>query len=413
MLRKLWDYFLLFVCAIIRRLSTAVENRTYRTNIIFNTVWEDSRLDREALKINEDDTILTISSAGCNALSLLLDNPRHIYLVDINPCQNALVELKLAAIKNLEYDAFWKMFGEGTLPGFSKKYYPKLRSDLSPEAQKFWDSKAFYFDGTGLKRSFYWRGSCGTISYIFSWYIHCVPGLNKAMKNLLEAKTLEEQQSIYFKDINNKLWSRLILNLLKTELYLSWTGVPGPQQKLLINAIGSSQMIGNWIRDQIEYICTQLPIQDNHYWRIYFDGKYSKSCCPDYLKEENFEQLKASVGKISIYTDTVTEFLQKNPNTKISTYILLDHMDWMAEKPELLAQEWNVLLKNATKDPKFLWRSAAKDAEFVLNTNVTYEGEQRELRDVLEMDVDTATRLHPLDRVHTYTSLHIATLKAN
>jgi S-adenosylmethionine-diacylglycerol 3-amino-3-carboxypropyl transferase len=314
----------------------------------------DPRIDREALKINEDDTILTISSAGCNALSLLLDDPRHIYLVDRNPCQNALVEMKIAAIKNLEYEDFWKMFGEGTLPLFSKKYYPKLRHDLSPESQKFWDSKAFYFDGTGLKRSFYWRGTCGTISWLISWYTHGA-GLNKSFNSILESKSLEEQRAIYFKEVHPKLWNRLVLNLIKSEIYLSWTGVPLPQQKLLSNTVGSTKAIGNWIKDQVEFVFTQLPFNENYFWRLYCEGKYRKQCCPDYLKEENFEKLRASVGKISVYTDTITEFLKKNPEAKISTYILLDHMDWMAEKPELLTEEWNAILKNATKDPKILW----------------------------------------------------------
>jgi len=414
MLRTLWNLFLsYFVFALIRRLSTAVENRTYKTNIIFNTVWEDPRIDSEALNFNEDDTILTISSAGCNALSMLLHNPKHIYLVDRNPCQNALVELKLAAIKNLDYENFWKMFGEGVLPGFSKKYYPKLRPDLSPESQKFWDSKAFYFDGTGLKRSFYWRGASGSISWMLSWYMHCVPGLSKSVNSLFFANSLEEQQVIYNKDISPKLWSRLILNLLKSEIYLSWMGVPVPQQKLLENTAGSSERVGQWIKDQFEIVCTKIPSRENYFWKLYFIGKYTKDCCPDYLKEENFAYLKGSIGKISIHTDTITEFLQKNRKEKVSTYILLDHMDWMAEKPELLTEEWNAILKNATKNPKFLWRSAAQDAEFVLNTKVTYKGKQTELRSVLEMDVDTATRLHVLDRVHTYTSLHIASLKAH
>jgi len=412
--RKLWELFLgLFVYPLIRRLSSAVENRTYKNNIIFNTVWEDPRIDREVLQINEDDTILTISSAGCNALALLLDNPRHIYLVDRNPCQNALVEMKLAAIKNLEYEAFWKMFGEGALPGFSKKYYPKIRPDLSPEAQKFWDSKTFYFEGTGLKRSFYWRGACGSISWLISWYLQCVPGLTKSLYSLFDAKSLEEQRAIYHKEVEPKIWSRLVVNLMKSEIYLSWSGVPIPQQKLLLNMAGTTEKVGQWIKDQFEFVCTQLPTQDNYFWRLYFEGRYIKECCPDYLKEENFAKLKASIGKISVHTDTITEFLQKNPKAKISTYILLDHMDWMAEKPELLTEEWNALLKNATKDTKFLWRSAAQDAEFVLNTKIKHKGKQTELRDVLEMDVDTATRLHVLDRVHTYTSLHIASLKAH
>eukprot|EP01123_Difflugia_compressa_P009298 TRINITY_DN303_c0_g1_i5.p1 TRINITY_DN303_c0_g1~~TRINITY_DN303_c0_g1_i5.p1 ORF type:complete len:414 (-),score=63.95 TRINITY_DN303_c0_g1_i5:82-1323(-) len=413
MLAKLWSLFMGYIVyAIIRKISSAVEKISYKNKIIFNTVWEDPRLDKEALNINSEDTILTISSGGCNALALLLENPKHIYLVDRNPCQNALVELKIAAIKNLDYDNFWKMFGEGVLPEFSTKFYPLLRQDLSPESQKYWDAKAFYFDGTGIKRSFYWRGTCGTVAWLVSWYFGLVPGLKHALRTLFNAKTVEEQKIVYENFVAPKLWNFFIRNIIKSEVYLSWTGIPLPQQKLLAGTAGSFETIGQWIMEQLEIVCTKLPIHENYFWRVYLNGRYTKDCCPDYLKMENFQKLRKSVHKITINTQTITEFLQSNPKTKISTYILLDHMDWMAEHPNLLTEEWEAIFANATKNPKFLWRSAAPDADFVLDTKVkTKKGKVATLRDLLELDEDTASRLHPLDRVHTYTSLHVATVK--
>jgi S-adenosylmethionine-diacylglycerol 3-amino-3-carboxypropyl transferase len=390
-----------------------VEFVSYKSKIIFNTVWEDPRLDKEALKINKDDVILTISSAGCNALSFLLDNPKHIYLVDRNPCQNALVELKLAAIKNLEYEAFWSMFGEGVLPNFSTQYYPKLRKDLSDESRKYWDSKSYYFDGTGVKRSFYWRGTCGTVAWLISWYISLIPGLRHAIDTLMETKNISQQRLVYEKFVAPLLWNRLLRAVIKSEVYLSWTGIPLPQQKLLASSAGSNATIGNWIKAQLDYVCTELPFHENYHWRVYISGKYTKDCCPEYLKEENFAKLRANLDKITISTETVTEFLQRNPKkNKISTFVLLDHMDWMAEKPELLTEEWTEILKNATKNPKFLWRSAAADAEFVLRTKIKNRHQKDvQLADILDVDEELVAKLHPLDRVHTYTSLHVATLK--
>jgi len=183
-------------------------------------------------------------------------------------------------------------------------------------------------------------------------------------------------------------------------------------KKLLANTAGSHASIGLWIKEQIEIVCTEIPIHENYFWRVYINGRYSKHCCPDYLKQENFAKLKASVDKISISTQTITEFLQSNPDVKISTYILLDHMDWMAEKPGILSEEWNAILSNATENCKFLWRSAAHNADFVLGTNVMFKDKKVQLQDLLDMDIDTAQQLHPLDRVHTYTSMHVGMLKS-
>ena len=70
----------------------------HRHNLVYNTCWEDPRLDRVALDLGPDDTLLVVTSAGCNVLDYALTGPRRIHAVDMNPRQNALLELKLAAI---------------------------------------------------------------------------------------------------------------------------------------------------------------------------------------------------------------------------------------------------------------------------------------------------------------------------
>ncbi len=86
-------------------------------NLVYNTCWEDPRLDRQALKLTADDTVLVITSAGCNALDYALAGPKQVVAVDMNPRQNALLDLKLAGIRNLQYEDFFAMFGDGRLPG--------------------------------------------------------------------------------------------------------------------------------------------------------------------------------------------------------------------------------------------------------------------------------------------------------
>ena len=61
-------------------------------NLVYNACWEDPRLDRVALDLGPDDTVLVITSAGCNALDYALACPGRVIAVDLNPRQNALLE---------------------------------------------------------------------------------------------------------------------------------------------------------------------------------------------------------------------------------------------------------------------------------------------------------------------------------
>ena len=49
-------------------ISRRVFDAVHRNNLVYNTCWEDPRLDREALRLGPDDDVLVITSAGCNAL---------------------------------------------------------------------------------------------------------------------------------------------------------------------------------------------------------------------------------------------------------------------------------------------------------------------------------------------------------
>jgi len=122
------------------RISRKSFQWVHQGNLVYNTCWDDPRLDREALQIGPEDEILVITSAGCNALDYLLDEPHRVHAVDMNPKQNSLLELKLSAIRNLDYDSFFDLFGRGRSENWSQLYTEKLRDDLSMSARKYWDN---------------------------------------------------------------------------------------------------------------------------------------------------------------------------------------------------------------------------------------------------------------------------------
>ena len=45
---------------------------------IYNIAWEDPKIDFKYLDINNNDKILMITTAGCNVLNTLLQNPKRI-----------------------------------------------------------------------------------------------------------------------------------------------------------------------------------------------------------------------------------------------------------------------------------------------------------------------------------------------
>jgi len=314
------------------------------------------------------------------------------------------------AIRELDYETFWRMFGIGQIDNFSKEVYPRLRTKLSPSAAKFWDKNSHYFNGGWFRSTFYYHGCAGAIAWLIKMYFLAVPGLYNAIQELFQAKTIEEQRKIYFGRVQKRLWNPIMKKAVESSASLSWMGVPQSQQALLASA---DENVGLFMKKALEYSLTDLPIREDYHWRVYATGSYTKEACPSYLREENFNKLKAGlVNNISLHTCTITEFLREYQYKDISKFLLLDHQDWLAENPAALREEWNEILTHCTPNARILWRSAAKETTFVYDQKVDYKGKEVQLKDILGFNKTLAAKLHKEDRVHTYTSFDIAELKA-
>ena len=168
-----------------------------------------------------------------------------------------------------------------------------------------------------------------------------------------------------------------------------------------------------FVQDALEAVLTKLPLADNYFWRAYMSGRYTRDCCPEYLKPDNFAKLKAGVvDRISVHTDSMQGFLEKHEGP-ISRFVLLDHMDWLSDRFfPLLELEWQAILNRATPDARILWRSGGLRTDFIDRVQVQHRGQSRMLKDLLQYHKDLAAELHEKDRVHTYGSFYIADLAA-
>ncbi len=363
--------------------------------LIYNTCWEDPRIDKKLLDFNADSKVVMITSAGCNALDYLLKGPDSIHTVDVNPRQNALLELKIALVELGSYDNFFQMFGLGHHNRFEDIYHAAVPY-MSVYAIEFWKRNIKYFDRRRPKKSFYYYGTSGDVAWFFLKYLYA---FHKKMKcrvsHLLNAQTLQEQKDIYA-TIEPVLWNRFSKWLIRQPGLMTMLGVPRPQVNLIRKTYPDG--LCGFVSDKLRHVFTEIPISDNYFWRVYVRGEYSPSCCPNYLKVENFETLRKNIHRIKTYTNTVTEFLKNNPE-QYSHFILLDHQDWLAwQDPESLSEEWKQILKNSYPGTKILLRSAGADMSFLPES----------ITSGLTFFPSVTKKIHTTDRVGTYGSLHLA-----
>ena len=418
------------------RISGAWFRCVHRSNLIYNACWEDPRVDRVALELGPTDTVLVITSAGCNALDYVLDNPAHVFAVDVNPWQNALLELKIAGIRGLDYQTFFSLFGQGRLEEWRDVYGSCLLPDvllavrqgrleewrdvygsclrplLSGRARRYWDRHGSFFSGSGWRDSLYFRGTVGMFARLVNHYIDHHAKLRDQVEHLLNANSVDEQRALYDEVFRNRFWRRWLRWVMARDATLSLLGVPLAQRRQ-IDADYPGGIV-QFIEDRVETVFARLPLADNYFWRVYLTGQYTASCCPEYLKPEGFARLQEGlVDQVSAHTDSISGFLQRHPVT-ISRFVLLDHMDWLwARYQPMLTEEWQQICQRAAPGARILWRSAGLQTEFVDCVAIDVNGRSRRVGELLCYHRAWAQRLHAIDRVQTYGSFCIADLMSH
>ena len=247
--------------------------------------WEDPRVDCRLLNITKDDVILTITSAGDNILDYLLEGPRRVHAVDLNPNQNHLLELKVAAFTALSHSDTWKLFGEGRHDAFPYLLKTKLSPHMSSQALQYWLHHTSVFT-TG--EGFYESGGSRWPIKLVRWLVKMFD-LGTAVRTLCNVETLNEQREIWPQIRRIVMSWPLHYCVLGTEWW-AWkaAGVPAAQRQLIANDylqkcdVSKTKPVGG--QAMWEYLVNTLdPVvnntmisNDNYFYQVCLQGRYTR-----------------------------------------------------------------------------------------------------------------------------------------
>nr|POE89764.1 hypothetical protein CFP56_20233 [Quercus suber] len=338
------------------------KHRQFNDEYIYAFTWEDSRMDARLLKITGDDVILAITSAGDNILSYALERPKRIHAVDLNPAQNHLLELKIAAFRSLEYADMWKIFGEGKHENFQQLLIERMSPHLSSMAFDFWfhvGPSTFSPKSQGL----YFTGGSRHALQLVSW-LGWLVGVKKDFLAFSNSQTLNEQREIWTRRVRRVLLSQFLAYFVIGSERFLWKalGVPGEQRAMIeedfkrrgdaqseaavdtpaekksgvgepgeVGATKSGQAIWTYGVETLDPVVNETLVStDNHYYLVCLLGHYTKRCHPDYLAPKAHLKLAApgALDNVRIHTDELAEVFARMQPEALTIAVLMDSMDW-------------------------------------------------------------------------------------
>jgi S-adenosylmethionine-diacylglycerol 3-amino-3-carboxypropyl transferase len=303
-----------------------VKNKKVFNDILYSQCWEDPQMDRVAFKINSADTVVTITSGGCNALTFLIDNPKKIIALDINPYQNYLLEFKIVVFKYLNYDSLLEILGVRK-SSHRIKLYNRIRIFLSKDAKEYWDKNKKKIE-KGLIH-------CGR----YEMYMKLLRlSLGMLLNRALFTKFFEienEKQKLYNDKWNNLRW-RLFTKVLLSKKTMSLLF-----DKDFFKYLESDFSFGKHFAQKVEKALTKLSTKENYFLAYVLLGRfYDEKNLPYYLKPENYHLIKNRLDRIKIVTASCESYFSKLPSDSISKFNFTNIFEWISpEQYESLLRE--------------------------------------------------------------------------
>lgn len=292
-----------------------------RETILFSACNEDSRCEWRAFGSIEGKRVFCVTAGGGRVLNLVAAKPREILAVDLNPAQNALLELKIAGMRELDHAGYLAFLG--VRPAADRlAVYERLRPRLSSGAQRFFDLNRPLVDQGALLS--------GKLERFFG----------KLAKLMRIAHPLGLARLFAFDDIEEQRrflagwqmlpWRVLAQNLSRRSVMQAFSGDPGfyryvPEHVPLHRVIYERVYSHFW-----SHLARENPLM-----QIVFFGRYVyEPALPMYLNAASYERTRAALEHVRIetVTGTVDDALEYGSSAGFDAFSISDISSYLDDE---------------------------------------------------------------------------------
>lgn len=356
------------------------------SEIYFAQIREDSRVERRLQSSDGARRVLTIGSGGCSAFSLLDDAIEDLVVVDANPAQCALIELKRAALVALERDDYLAFIGER--PALHRLgTYRDLEGELSDGARTYWRGhQARVASGVN---------GCGVTDRLYKLVGENLTEVVLGPENveaLFACSTMDEQRAFFAEHLDNDRWVTAV-----RVLFSRWT--QSCFYPPLWSARSSESKFGDFYAAQIKDAIVSRPVADNYFLYQLLTGHYLHDRAdgvPAYLSDEGYAAARRNVEKLRLVNSTVDQCL--DTVSDVHAFYLSNIFDWGSP-----AQHAAVADKAR--------RAASTEGAIVLHRSMYGEGQLAEVfGSHLQVRQEMSKELTELERSMLYTEVTVGEL---
>jgi S-adenosylmethionine-diacylglycerol 3-amino-3-carboxypropyl transferase len=377
--------------------AASIAGRASFDFVRYASVWEDADVLCEALApVARGGRLLSVASAGDNALALLTLDPAEVVAADLSAAQLACLELRIAAFRRIDDRArLLEFLGAGTTPerpagdvrnggepasdrpARRLALYDRLRADLSPGAAGFWDAHR-----DSLARGAIHDGKFERYFHLFRRRVLPLIHSRADVARLRAGGSRDERERFYVTRWDSWRW-RAMFRLFFSRAML---GRLGRDPEFFAHVQGS---VSDRILARSRYALVEIPTESNPYLAYILTGTFREGALPRYLRADAYPTIRSRLDRLRLIQGGVES--APGPFDGMNLSDVFEYMS-VAETERCYA----ALLERARPGARLVyWNMLAPRAR------------PERFADRVRPMASLAAELHARDRAWFYSALHV------
>ncbi|MBL4812813.1 MAG: DUF3419 family protein [Rhodobacteraceae bacterium] len=293
-----------------------IEAKAAFDHIRYAQLWEDADVLTQALGGCKGGTLVSICSAGDNALAMLVLDPARVVVVDLSPAQIACLNLRMGMYSNLSHAEFLELMG--SRPSARRAgLLAKAVQGQEPQIVDFWlnltDEVVKHGAGGVGKFERYFR--------IFRTYLLPLVHSRKTIDEIFVSRPPKERKAFFDKRFNTLRW-RILLSVFFSRFVMGRMG----RDKAFFDHVEGSP--AQHVARRLRHAGVDCDPADNPYLHWIMKGTHGDAL-PMAWRIEHFEIIKSRLDRIEIRPGSLEAFV--STGERADGFNLSDIFEYMSE----------------------------------------------------------------------------------
>lgn len=294
-----------------------IARRAKFDDIRYAQLWEDADVLTAALGDQRDKTLVSICSAGDNALAMLTLDPARVVAIDLSPAQIACLAIRIAAYRTLDHTEFLELMGarpsarRGTL-------LDTVGATLDAGTSAFWEARRSEVETHGI-------GGIGKFERYFrvfqTWFLPLAQ-TRSTLDEVFRSKPRDARASFFDKRWDNWRW-KLLLKVFFSNAVM---GRLGRDPAFFDHVEGS---LADHVAGRLRHAGVDLDPAENPYLHYILRGTHG-TALPMAWRAEHYDTIRDRLDRLDVRCGALESFVATGQ--KADGFNLSDIFEYMDER---------------------------------------------------------------------------------